>query len=113
MADHSIEEIQKALDLLESQKATNQPTKTKVEFSKKWLVGCALFTIGFVAMSYVLSFFDKNPLESLASTIITTMCTVDATSFTGYIVQNCVRAYSENKFCAGDHKTANNENKGG
>ena len=104
MAGYSEDEIKAALELVKNKNVTKT---TKVEFSKLWLIGCATFTISFVALSYILSFFDKNPLESLSSTIISTMCTVDAASFGGYVLQNCVRAYCNDKFCGGNY---NNEN---
>lgn len=73
----------------------------KMEFSQKWLLGCIFFTVLFTALSYVLSYLDKNPLEALSSQIIQCMCTVDGFSFIGYTVQNAVRAYCTDKYLKG------------
>ena len=70
----------------------------KTEFSKKWLIGCIAVSIIFTALSYVLSFFDKQPLETLSSTIIETLWGTSGISFVGYALQNSVRAYTASKF---------------
>ena len=79
--------------------------KKKMEFSKKWLIGCAFFTIVYVSLSYILSAFDKNPLETLSGQIFEAIWKVDSVSIGAYALQNCVRAYSEDKFCEGNHQT--------
>lgn len=75
----------------------NEPKK-KREFSKMWLVGCLAVTVLFVSFSYILSFLDKNPVETLSAQIVQCLCTVDGVSFFGYNLQNSVRAYSQNKY---------------
>lgn len=72
--------------------------KKKREFSKMWLIGCLSVTVIFVSFSYILSAFDKNPVESLSAQIVQCLCTVDGVSFFGYNIQNSVRAYSQNKY---------------
>ena len=72
--------------------------KKKVEFSKMWLIGCLIFSTVFTAASYVLSVFDKQPLETLASTIIQTLWGASEVSFASYAVQNCVRAVTSSKY---------------
>lgn len=97
MADLTEKEINEILEA-----ANKRKPKKKMEFSKKWLLGCALFTVVFITLSYVLAAFDKNPLESLSSEIIRVLGAVDGISFAGYNLQNSVRAYSVDKYCAGN-----------
>ena len=70
----------------------------KMEFSKKWLIGCIITSVLFTGASYALSFFDKQPLEALASTIVETLWGTSGISFVGYALQNCARAYTSSKF---------------
>lgn len=72
--------------------------KHKVEFSKLWLIGCVILSVIFTTASYILSAFDKQPLEALSSAIIDAMWGTSGVSFVGYAVQNCVRAYTSSKF---------------
>ena len=72
--------------------------KKKREFSQKWLIGCIVFSAFFTAASYVLSIFDKQPLETLASTIIQTLWGASEVSFASYAVQNSVRAYTASRY---------------
>ena len=37
----------------------------KMEFSKKWLIGCIIISIVYTTFSYVLAQFDKNTVETL------------------------------------------------
>ena len=46
-------------------KSKDKPNKKKLEFSQKWLIGCIIISVIFTSMSYILSWFDKNPVESL------------------------------------------------
>lgn len=77
---------------------SKKEAKKKREFSKMWLIGCLSVTVIFVSFSYILSAFDKNPVESLSAQIVQCLCTVDGVSFFGYNIQNSVRAYSQNKY---------------
>ena len=72
--------------------------KTKMEFSKKWLIGYIIITIVYTTFSYVLPWFDKNAVEMLAVKIIGTLLKVSSISFAGYIIQNCVRSFTVSKF---------------
>ena len=71
--------------------------KKKTEFSKKWLVACIVTSVVFTAASYVLSAFDKNPLETLSGVIIETLWGASGVSFIGYAVQNSARAFAFKK----------------
>ena len=71
--------------------------KKKTEFSKKWLVACIATSVVFTAASYVLSAFDKQPLEALSGTIIETLWGASGVSFIGYAVQNSARAFAFKK----------------
>lgn len=71
--------------------------KKKTEFSKKWLVACIVTSVAFTAASYVLSAFDKQPLETLSGTIIETLWGASGVSFIGYAVQNSARAFAFKK----------------
>ena len=70
----------------------------KVEFSKKWLIGCIALSLIFTAASYVLAFFDKNPVSELSIAIVETMWGTSGVSFVGYVIQNSVRAFTASKF---------------
>lgn len=71
--------------------------KKKTEFSKKWLVACIATSVAFTAASYILSAFDKQPLETLSGTIIETLWGASGVSFIGYAVQNSARAFAFKK----------------
>ena len=47
--------------------------KLKMEFSKKWLIGCIIISIVYTTFSYVLAWFDKNAVETLTVEIIETL----------------------------------------
>ena len=72
--------------------------KSKIEFSKKWLIGCILISCFFTLFSYVLAWFDKNTNEALTIAIVQTMWSMDGVCFIGYVFQNSMRAWSINKF---------------
>ncbi|MGN0619189.1 MAG: hypothetical protein ACI4J7_09240 [Ruminiclostridium sp.] len=71
--------------------------KRKTEFSKKWLIACITVSIAYTAASYVLSAFDKQPLESLSATVIETLWGASGVSFIGYALQNSARAFAFRK----------------
>lgn len=103
MAELSQKDIRDIAEEVKNQ-LQEKPAKKKMEFSKKWLIGCAFFTIVYVSLSYILSAFDKNPLETLSGQIFEAIWKVDSVSIGAYALQNCVRAYSEDKFCKGNHR---------
>ena len=70
----------------------------KVEFSKKWLIGCILISIVYTTFSYVLAWFDKNAVETLTVEIIETLWGASSISFAGYVLQNCVRSFTASKY---------------
>ena len=71
---------------------------TKMEFSKKWLIGCIIISIVYTTFSYVLAWFDKNAVEALTVEIIETLWGASSISFTGYVLQNCVRSFTASKY---------------
>lgn len=72
--------------------------KKKTEFSKKWLISCIVISVTFTAASYVLAFFDKNPVSELSIVIVETLWGASGISFAGYAIQNSVRAFTASKF---------------
>lgn len=72
--------------------------KTKMEFSKKWLIGCIIVSIIYTTFSYVLAWFDKNAVETLTVEIIETLWGASSISFAGYVLQNCVRSFTASKY---------------
>lgn len=72
--------------------------RKKGEFSKRWLVACIVVSVAFTAGSYVLSAFDKQPLETLSAAIIDALWGTSGISFIGYALQNSVRAFTSAKF---------------
>ena len=70
----------------------------KVEFSKKWLIGCIIISIVYTTFSYVLAWFDKNAVETLTVEIIETLWGASSISFAGYVLQNCVRSFTASKY---------------
>ena len=74
-----------------------EPRK-KRQFSKVWLVACIVISLIFTATSYILAAFDKNPVSDLSAVIVETLWGASGTSFVGYALQNCVRAYTSAKF---------------
>lgn len=71
---------------------------TKMEFSKKWLIGCIIISIVYTTFSYILAWFDKNTVETLTVEIIETLWGASSISFAGYVLQNCVRSFTASKY---------------
>ena len=71
---------------------------TKMEFSKKWLIGCIIISIVYTTFSYVLAWFDKNTVETLTVEIIETLWGTSGISFVSYALQNCVRSFTASKY---------------
>ena len=81
----------------------NQPrykhkTKSKIAFSKKWLVACVVISVFYTSLSYLFAWFDKNTVETLSAQIIEILWSTSGISFAGYALQNCCRAYTASKF---------------
>lgn len=72
--------------------------RTKMEFSKKWLIGCIIVSIIYTTFSYVLAWFDKNAVETLTVEIIETLWGASGVSFVAYALQNSVRAFTASKY---------------
>lgn len=81
-----------------SKSKKSNPKKKKLEFAQKWLIGCIIISVVFTSMSYILSWFDKNPVESLSITIIQTLWSSTGFSFAGYTILNSVRAFTGSKY---------------
>ena len=73
-------------------------SKNKMEFSKKWLIGCIIISIVYTTFSYVLAWFDKNAVETLTVEIIETLWGASGVSFVAYALQNCVRSFTASKY---------------
>ena len=71
---------------------------TKMEFSKKWLIGCIIISIVYTTFSYILAWFDKNTVETLTVEIIETLWGASGVSFVAYALQNSVRAFTASKY---------------
>ena len=69
---------------IKNKKIQNKP---KMEFSKKWLIGCIIISIVYTTFSYVLAWFDKNTVESLSATILEILWGTSGISFVGYTLQ--------------------------
>ena len=78
--------------------AQHYKPKNKMEFSKKWLIGCILISIVYTTFSYVLAWFDKNAVETLTVEIIETLWGASSISFAGYVLQKCVRSFTASKY---------------
>ena len=72
--------------------------RKKMEFSKKWLIGCIIISIVYTTFSYILAWFDKNTVETLTVEIIETLWGASSISFAGYVLQNCVRSFTASKY---------------
>ena len=46
-------------------KSERKRKNAKMEFSKKWLIGCIIISIVYTTFSYILAWFDKNAVETL------------------------------------------------
>ena len=79
-------------------KAQKYKQQKKIEFSKKWLIGCIIISIVYTTFSYVLAWFDKNAVETLTVEIIETLWGASSISFAGYVLQNCVRSFTASKY---------------
>ena len=89
--------------------------KKKMEFSKKWLIGCIIISIVYTTFSYILAWFDKNTVETLTVEIIETLWGTSGISFVSYALQNCVRSFTASKYGIPiedikDEESENNDN---
>ena len=87
-----------------------KPKKKKLEFAQKWLIGCMVISVVFTSLSYILSWFDKNPVEGLSMTIIQTIWSSTGVSFAGYTILNSVRAVTGSKYGIPNNTDINNIN---
>ena len=71
--------------------------KKKMEFSKKWLIAVIAISCVFTAASYILAWFDKNPVSEISVAVIQTLWGTSGVSFVSYAVQNSVRAFTSTK----------------
>ena len=78
--------------------AQHYKPRNKMEFSKKWLIGCIIISIVYTTFSYILAWFDKNTVETLTVEIIETLWGASSISFAGYVLQNCVRSFTASKY---------------
>lgn len=72
--------------------------KKKIEFSKKWLVGCIIISLFYTLLSYILAFCGKDTVEALSIEVLQTLWGTSGISFVGYVLQNSVRAFTSSKF---------------
>lgn len=72
--------------------------KKKLEYHQKMLIVMTITSIIFTTLSYVLSFFDKNPIEELSKTIIQTLWGTTGVGLGSYSIVNCVRAFTGSKW---------------
>jgi hypothetical protein len=42
----------------------------KMEFSKKWLIGCIIISIFYTSLSYILAFLGMDTVENLSAEIL-------------------------------------------
>ena len=87
----------------------NTSKKKPLEFSQKWLIGSAIFTIFFVGLSYLFSVLEIDTLETLSSTIVQVGIGGTAIQFLGYNAQNSVRAFSADKYGISTSKKTSDE----
>ena len=96
-------------------KSERKRKNVKMEFSKKWLIGCIIISIVYTTFSYVLAWFDKNTVETLTVEIIETLWGTSGISFVSYALQNCVRSFTASKYGIPiedikDEESENNDN---
>ena len=72
--------------------------KKHLEFSQKWLIGFAVFTMICVGLSYLFSALGLDTLENLSISVVQVCIGGVAVQFLGYNAQNSVRAYSADKY---------------
>ena len=72
--------------------------KKRLEFTQKWLIGCALLTFLFVGLSFFWSVLGFDPLQDLSIAIVQTALSLDGVSIGAYALQNSVRAYSADRW---------------
>lgn len=83
--------------------------KTVLTFTKKWVGRLMLFFMTCIASSYVLSYLEKDPLESLSERVMLSGLAV----FMGYMLKAFFETYSEEniklkKMLADKEKAAEN-----
>ena len=72
--------------------------KSKMEFSKKWLIACIVISLFYTSLSYIFGWFEKNTLETLSIEILQLLWGSSSIAFVGYALQNCVRAFTSSKY---------------
>ena len=70
----------------------------KMEFSKKWLIGCIIISIFYTSLSYILAFLGMDTVENLSAEILQVLWGASSISFVFYCGQNSVRAYTSSKW---------------
>lgn len=70
----------------------------KLEFMQKIVLTAVIISVIFTAASYILSAFDKNPIETLSAEIIRTLWGTSGVGVGAYALQNCVRAVTGSKW---------------
>ena len=83
---------------LKKKKPQHYKTKTKMEFSKKFLLGSIICSIVFTTFSYVLALLDKSTVEALSIEVINTLWGSSAMAFVFYTGQNSVRAFTSSRW---------------
>lgn len=83
--------------------------KKHLEFSQKWLIGFAVFTMICVGLSYLFSVLGLDTLENLSITIVQVCIGGVAVQFLGYNAQNSVRAFSADKYGISTNKEESSE----
>ena len=96
--------MNKHLHIVPSKKAPvrkDKDTKKKLEYSQIFMSCLLIFTMVLVSLSYALAFCGKNPVETLSTTIVDKVLSVDFLCFACYALQNSIRAWTLNKYCGG------------
>lgn len=75
--------------------------RKRLEFMQKVLLALVVLTVAFVSCSYILAFLGKDTVEGLSTSISSWLFSLDGVVIVIYGVQNCVRAFSADKYLNG------------
>ena len=90
-------------------KAKDKPKPKKLEFTQKVIIVLAVLTVVFISLSYILAFLGKETVEGLSTSLSGWLFSLDGVVVLIYGVQNCVRAFSADKYLQSKTDVINEE----
>lgn len=75
-----------------------QKAKKKPQFSKVWLCISLGVSIFYTSLTYLFAWFGKETVSDVTIALNELLWGNNAVAFSGYAIQNCVRAFTASKY---------------